>query len=91
MSVVTALVVTAMAIKERLEDDTRTIADLQRQIAELTACFHEQAAPFPRLSRSERFNSLVWRPPEQLQLLVAEDMGASRVTSPRRPAPPALD
>ena len=33
------------AVQERLEADTRTIGDLQRQVAKLTARFHAQAPP----------------------------------------------
>jgi hypothetical protein len=70
----------AQAILERLQADAGTIEDLQRQVAELatlTAHFREQATPPPR-------------PPQQLPLLAAEDMGAYRITSPRRPTPSRL-
>jgi hypothetical protein len=33
------------AVQERLEADARTIGDLQRQVAKLTARFHAQAPP----------------------------------------------
>jgi hypothetical protein len=67
----------AQAILERLQADASAIEDLQRQVFELatlTTHFREQATPTPR-------------PPEQLPLLAAEDMGAYRLTTPRRPAP----
>ena len=40
----------------RLEADARTIKDLQRQMAELTACFRAQATPTPPPSFAERLN-----------------------------------
>ena len=77
----------AKAVKERLEADAQTIADLQRQVADLTARFRAQATPTPQPSLAECFNiQQPWRPPRQLPL-IAEDLTAYRITSPRRPAP----
>jgi hypothetical protein len=67
----------AEAVRERLEADARTIADLQHRIAELPALaahFREQATETPR-------------PPQQLPPIAAEEMPGYRVLSPRRPAP----
>jgi len=77
----------AKAVRERLEADARTIKDLQRQVAELTARFREQATPTSQPSLTESFNNdLAWQPPQPLPLLAAEDMPAYHVISPRRPA-----
>jgi len=68
----------AEALKARLEEDARTIADLQSQLTERTALtprFREQATETP------------YRPPEQLPLLAAEAMPAYRQPTHRRPAP----
>jgi hypothetical protein len=70
----------AQAVLDRLQADSRAIEDLQLQVSELatlTAHFREQATPTPR-------------PPQQLPLLAAEDMGAYRITSPPRSTPSRL-
>lgn len=59
----------AQAILERLEADARTIADLAAQVQALTPRFREHA-------------TAIYRPPEQLPLLAAEDLAAYRVTLP---------
>jgi hypothetical protein len=75
----------AKAVQERLEADARTIKDLQRQVADLAACFHIQATPTPRPTLAESFNlQPPWRPPRQLRLL-AEDLTAYRIIAPQRP------
>jgi hypothetical protein len=75
----------AKAIKERLEADARTIEALQRQVAELTACFREQATQSPQPSLTESFNSPVWQPPQQLPLLAAKDTGSTASPHPTGP------
>jgi hypothetical protein len=69
----------AEAVQERLESDAQTIEDLQRQVAELTARFREQATAIPQPSLTEHFNIQTWRPPRQLPL-IAEDLTAYRIT-----------
>jgi len=72
------------AVQERLEADARTIGDLQRQVAKLTARFHAQAPPTPQPSFAERLHlQQPWRPPRPLPL-IAEDLTAYRITSSRK-------
>jgi hypothetical protein len=71
----------AETVQERLETDARTIADLQRQLAEQTARFREQATQSPPPTLTERFNVQTWRPPRQLPL-IAEDLTAYRGALP---------
>jgi hypothetical protein len=73
----------AEAVRDRLEADARTIADLQCQLADLTQRFREQATPSPQTSLTERCNARTWRPPKQLPLLAAEAMATYRIASPR--------
>ena len=77
----------AEAIRERLEANAHNMEDLQGKVVELTARFREQATPTPQPSLTEHFSvQQPWRPPRQLPL-IAEDLRAYRITSPRRPAP----
>ena len=73
-------------MRDRLEAQDKSIEDLQRQLAELTARFREHATQSPQPSLLESFNARTWRPPKQLPLIAAEDMATYRITSPRRPA-----
>jgi hypothetical protein len=76
----------AEAVRDRLEAQEKAIEDLQRQIADLTARFREQATLSPQPSLIESFHARTWRPPKQLPLLAAEEIVIYRITAPRRPA-----
>jgi hypothetical protein len=85
--VVTAYRQGAEAVRDRLEDDARTIENLQRPLAHLTMRFRAHATPSPQPSLLESFNARTWRPPKQLPLIAAEEMATYRIISPRKPIP----
>lgn len=79
----------AEAITARLEEKDRAIAALQGQLAEqkarIAALTQAGAAAPPQAPPvAANDNAPVWRPPRQLPL-IAEDLTAYRITSPRRP------